>query len=57
MCVQDEERLNEILTQRNAQQMDEVKAEYLKLGDETLWDAVCGDTSFKYERFLKSRLD
>ena len=59
----DEERLNEILTQRNAEQMEEVKKQYVLLGGnaisnaETLWDAVCGDTSFKYERFLKSRLE
>ena len=55
----DEERLNEILTGRHPGQVEDIKAEYLKLGDnvteqETLWDAVCSDTTFKYERFLKS---
>ena len=58
----DEERLNEILTGRHPGQVEEIKAEYLKLGDnadkqQTLWDAVCADTTFKYERFLKSMLD
>lgn len=47
----DEERINEILTQRNAGQMEEVKRQYVRLdGDsagaiasaETLWDAICG---------------
>ena len=55
----DEERLNEILTGRHPGQVEDIKAEYLKLGDnvtdqETLWDTVCSDTTFKYERFLKS---
>jgi hypothetical protein len=58
----DEERLNEILTGRHPGQVEDIKKEYLKLGknsdkQESLWDAVCGDTSFKYERFLKSMLD
>ena len=58
----DEERLNEILTGRHPGQIEELKKEYLKLGDnavdqESLWDAICGDTAFKYERFLKSMLD
>ena len=58
----DEERLNEILTGRHPGQVEEIKKEYMKLGDnavdqQSLWDAVCGDTSFKYERFLKSMLD
>ena len=48
--LQDEERINEILTQRNAEQMEEIKRQYQKLGSdavtnaETLWDAICGDT-------------
>lgn len=58
----DEERMNEILTGRHPGQVEDIKAEYLKLGDnvtdqESLWDAVMGDTTFKYERFLKSMLD
>ena len=58
----DEERLNEILTGRHPGQVEDIKAEYLQLGDnaekqQTLWDAVCADTEFKYERFLKSMLD
>lgn len=58
----DEERLNEILTGRHPGQIELIKKEYLKLeqnqeNQETLWDAVCADTTFKYERFLKSMLD
>ena len=49
----DEERLNEILTGRHPGQIEDIKAEYLQLGDnaekqQTLWDAVCADTEFKY---------
>ena len=57
----DEERLNEIITGRHPGQVEEIKAEYQKLPanekQESLWDAVCSDTTFKYERFLKSMLD
>jgi hypothetical protein len=57
----DEERLNEIITGRHPGQIEEIKTEYQKLSkndkQESLWDAICSDTTFKYERFLKSMLD
>ena len=57
----DEERLNEIITGRHPGQIEDIKAAFLKLSkndkQESLWDAVCSDTTFKYERFLKSMLD
>ena len=57
----DEERLNEILTTRNPGQVREMVREYPLLEKNTstrsLWDHVCSDTTFKYERLLKAKID
>ena len=57
----DEERLNEILTTRNPGQVKEMAREYPLLlknkSGRSLWDHVCGDTTFKYERLLKAKID
>jgi len=57
----DEERVNEILATRHPGQVEDMKAAFLTLDEnkdqKTLFDVVCGDTSFKYEKFLKCMLD
>ena len=58
-CLQDEERLNEILTTRHPGQIADLIVAYNKRGKgvDNLWADVCGDTSFKYESFLKCMLN
>ena len=57
----DEERMNEIITMRHPEQVEEIERAFENLKEnkdkKSLWDAVCGDTSFKYELFLKAMLD
>ena len=54
----DEERLNEILTTRHPGQIKDLVAAYNEHeGTGDLWDDVCDDTSFKYERLLKCIMD
>lgn len=53
----DEERLNEILTGRHPGQVEQIKCEYLLLGEdvteqETLWDAVVSITHLQYHKQL-----
>jgi hypothetical protein len=56
-----EESMNEILCTRHQGQVDQLEEMYLDLPQnlekKSLWKHVLSDTSFKYERFLKSMLD
>eukprot|EP01049_Picozoa_sp_SAG25_P004979 SAG25_NODE_327_length_9727_cov_5.510283_3_plen_498_part_00 len=56
-----EEALNEILCTRHQGQVDQLEEMYVDLEEntdkKTLWSHVISDTSFKYERFLKSMLN
>ena len=56
-----EERMNEILCTRHQAQVDALEELYPALPENadgrSLWDDICGDTTFKYERFLKAMLN
>lgn len=52
----DEERLTRIIVTRTELDMKYIKAEYLRLFNKTLNDAVSSETSGNYKNFLLSLL-